>query len=252
MNVDQTTFHTALLDPKEPVPEGLSNGQGKPAGNRFGVYRNNVAASLTEALEISFPVIAKIIGAQNFKAVAGAFLRQHPPKVPMLAQYGDEFPGFLEGFKPLANLGYLPDVARLEQALRVSYHAADAAPIEPAALQALTPEELASAELRLAPSARLTESVWPIHGIWRFNSEEAAPKPQARGESVLVLRAEFDPEPHLLTDGAAACVRALLAGANLSDANDKGVDADPNFDLGGLLGLLLSAQAITDIITGGS
>lgn len=250
MSVSQDRFHSALLDPCQPVPEGLSDGQGKPAGNRFGVYRNNVASSLTEALEISFPVVARLIGARNFKSVAGLFLRQHPPKVPMLSQYGEDFPVFLEAFKPLEHLKYLPDVARLEQAIRLSYHAADAAPIDPAALQALTPEEMAEVRFKLAPSARLLRSPWPIHGIWRFNMENGAPKPLPRGESVLILRAEYDPEPHFVSEAAAACSAALIAGSSLSDANDTALALDGEFDLGALLSLLLANRAIIDIATG--
>jgi hypothetical protein len=250
MTVSQSKFHTALLDPKQPVPEGLSDGLGQPAGSRFAVYRNNVASSLTEALEISFPVMQKLIGEENFKKVSAVFLRQHPPKVPMLSQYGDEMPGFLEGFKPLEHLGYLPDVARLEQALRVSYHAADASPIDPAALQALTPEEMAAARFGFAPSMILQRSRWPIHGIWVFNTEDAAPKPPAIAQSVLVLRPDFDPLPHLISEPTAACMAALMAGKSLSDAHDTAIEHDAGFDLGTLLGLLLGHGAITDIYSG--
>ncbi|MCR9114506.1 MAG: DNA-binding domain-containing protein, partial [Rhodobacteraceae bacterium] len=101
MIVDQTEFHDALLDAARTVPEGLQDGQGRPAGNRFSVYRNNVAVSLTEALEVSFPAIVKLIGEENFKKVAGLFLRRHPPTTPMIMYYGAEFPAFLEPFEPL-------------------------------------------------------------------------------------------------------------------------------------------------------
>lgn len=250
MTVSQSRFHTALLDPQQPVPEGLSDGQGHPAGSRFAVYRNNVASSLTEALEVSFPVIQKLIGEENFKKVSAVFLRQHPPKVPMLSQYGDDMPTFLEEFKPLEHLGYLPDVARLEQALRLSYHAADAVAVDPAELQALTPEEMAAARFDFAPSMILQRSSWPIHGIWLFNSEPGAPKPPATAQSVLVLRPEFDPSPVLLSEAAAVCMAALIDGTALSDANDAALEQDSAFDLGQLLGLLLGQGAITHIQTG--
>lgn len=252
MSVSQTLFHAALLDSDQPVPSGLSDGRGQPAGRRFSVYRNNVASSLTEALEVSFPVVARLIGPRNFKALSGVFLRQHPPKLPMLSQYGDEMPAFLDGFEPLKHLGYLPDVARLEQALRVSYHAADATPINPAAVQALTPGEMAAGRFAFAPSALLVRSAWPIHGIWLFNTEVDAPKPRAEAQSVLVLRPEFDPAPHLLGPAAAECVAALMANDTLSDANDKALSADPEFNLEDLLGLLFSTGAVTRIKTGDS
>lgn len=36
-------------------------------GRRFDVYRNNVASSLTDALEVGFSAIAKLVGQRNFR-----------------------------------------------------------------------------------------------------------------------------------------------------------------------------------------
>jgi len=249
MTVTQSTFHDALLDSARPVPAGLTDGRGRPAGRRFSVYRNNVAVSLTEALEVSFPAIVQLIGAENFKKVAGIFLRRHPPKTPMMMQYGADFPAFLEGFEPLAHLGYLPDVARLEQALRLSYHAADANPADPAVLQTLPPDALAEVRLGLAPAVRLVRSPWPVHAIWAFNLENG-PKPQAVAQNVLITRPEFDPQMTPVDDGSAVFVAALANGAALGPAHDSAAEAAPEFDLSATLALLLSSQAISDITTG--
>ncbi len=91
--------------------------------------------------------------------MAGVFLRAYPPRDRVLMLYGAEFPEFLGAFQPVAHLGYLPDVARLEQALRESYHAADH---RAADLSGMTPEALLTRRLRLAPSARLLRSRWPF------------------------------------------------------------------------------------------
>ncbi|WP_299849295.1 DNA-binding domain-containing protein [uncultured Roseovarius sp.] len=250
MSVSQTAFHTALLDASEAVPEGLSDGVGHPAGSRFSVYRNNVAVSLTEALELSFPAIVKLLGEENFKGLAGIFLRQNPPETPIMMQYGAAFPDFLAGFEPLAHIGYLPDVARLEQAVRVSYHAADATPVDPEVLQELSPEELATARLELAPSLQVIRSPWPIHQIWAYNLEEGSPKPTGGAQSVLILRPEFDPELTPISSGIAAFIIALLRGETLPEANEAAIESEEDFDLSHGLGLLLSAQAITRIKTG--
>lgn len=247
MTVDQTDFRSALLDPANPRPLGLQDGAGHPAGRRFDVYRNNVAVSLTEALETAFPVIAKLLGAQNFKVLAGVFLRQHPPSTPLMMFYGAEMPGFLQHFEPTSKIGYLPDVARLELAIRESYHAADADPIDPAGLQAMAPDDLMSTHIQLAPSVRLVRSAWPVHSIWRFNTEPGAPKPEMQAEDVAVLRIDLDPAPHRLPPGGGAFIASLLDGNTLGDAvNTAGTDA-PEFDLTATLALLIRAGAITSL-----
>jgi hypothetical protein len=251
MTHTQTTFHDALLDSTQPVPQGLSDGQGRPAGRRFAVYRNNVAVGLTDALETSFPVITKLIGQENFRKVAGTFLRQHPPQNPMMMTYGADFPAFLETFQPLRHLGYLPDVARLEQALRIAYHAADARPIDPATLQSLPPDALAGARFTLAPATQLIASRWPIHAIWAFNMEDG-PKPQPGPQTVLITRPDYDPQMIPVAPGTATFITALQTGATLSEATDTATEAEPKFDLAPALSLLLGTQAITDIKTGAS
>lgn len=250
MSVSQSTFHSALLDASVTVPEGLSDGLGQPAGSRFSVYRNNVAVSLTEALELSFPAIVKLLGDENFKGLAGIFLRQHPPETPIMMHYGAAFPDFLAGFGPLSHIGYLADVARLEQAIRVSYHAADATPISTDALQALPPEELAAARFDLAPSLQLVSSTWPIHQIWAYNLQDGAPKPTGGAQNVLILRAEFDPDLTPVSAGLFAFISELSAGHTLTDAAGTASSLDEEFDLSHGLGLLLSGQAITRIKTG--
>ena len=71
MTVSQTAFRHGLLDPALPAPDGLVNPDGAPATKRFDVYRNNVAVSLSDALESAFPVIRKLVG-DNFDECAEA------------------------------------------------------------------------------------------------------------------------------------------------------------------------------------
>lgn len=246
----QTVFRTALLDPAAAVPAGLTGPAGGPATRRFAVYRNNVAVSLTEALEAGFPVLRKLLGVEFFAAMAGVFLRAHPPRSPLMMHYGAEMPAFLETFAPVAHLPYLPDIARLELALRGSYHAADARPLRAEAVAALPPDRLAAARLRLAPSLRLVRSAWPIHAIWSANTGNAPdhdPVHDKRGtgsgaQDVAVLRPALDPVPHLLPDGAGAILAALMAGTALGEAAGIG----PEAALPPLLMLLLSQGAIID------
>lgn len=245
----QSQFRAALLDPNAPSPDGLHDAQGHRAGKRFDVYRNNVTVALIEALQTGFPVVQKLLGTQNFDQLAQVFVRAHPPQSPLIMHYGAALPAFLDGFAPLAHIGYLSDVARLELALRRSYHAADPAAFDPSQLGASAPEVLMASTLTIAAPVELIPSRWPLVDIWHFNTVEGADKPRATPQSALITRAEFDPEPHAVGEAEAAWLAQIMSGATLAQAQETASKTDPNFDLTTVLSLLLQHNAIAGFTT---
>jgi Putative DNA-binding domain len=236
----QATFVAALLDPDAAVPTGIVDPLGRPGPKRFSIYRNNVTASLTRALEAAFPTVRTLVGEEFFAAMAVTFLRMHPPTSRMMMLYGDALPDWLKTFPPVAQLGYLPDVARLDQAMRESYHAADSDPLPGERFQRLMGGDIVALRLRLAPSVRLVRSAWPVQSIWAA-SAEAGPKPQPGAEAALVLRPIFDPRPHRISVADGAFVQALFAGRPLGQCLDQ---AGAEVDLPGILSLLVAGRAI--------
>ncbi len=234
-------FAPALTDPETPPPQGLVDPEGRPAGARFDVYRNNVVVGLTEALATGFPAIRGLVGAGFFTAMAGTFVRAHPPTSPVLTLYGADFPAFLEGFPPVAHLPYLADVARLELALRAAYHAADARPIDPARLE--TPD-LEQAVVTLAPALGLLRSAYPVHAIWRAGIDPAAPKVQGGAQDVLITRPGFEPVATPIPPAAANFVAAIVDGARIEAALARAGD---DLDLAAILTLLMQGGAITGL-----
>ncbi len=232
------TFSAALLDPDLPPPPGLTDPQGRPAPKRFAVYRNNVAVGLTAALRAGFPVLERLVGEEFFAAMAGAFLRAHPPRSRLMMLYGAQMPAFLASFPPVAHLPYLPDIARLELALRASYHAADSIGLPVATLAALTPDTFMASRLCLAPSLQLIGSAWPVYSIW---SNTGGVPITWEPQDVVVLRPEYDPAPRLLPNGGGAFIAALQAGKSVAQAIDAAGDAH---DLTATLSLLVSHGAI--------
>src|SRR5690606_21701236 len=194
--------------------------------------------------EQAFPLVRKLIGSRKFDGLALAFVRRHPPDTPLMMYYGAELPAFIEGFTPLSQIGYLADAARLDHAMRLSYHAADAPALTAGSIAQVPPEDLMAAHLGLMPSTRLIRSRWPLHDIWRFNFKDDAPKPRAMAQDVLVTRPEFDPVPHLLPPGAAHWLEELQAGRTLGAAYDITSRSLPDFDLSAALTLALEARAL--------
>jgi len=238
----QSRFAQALLDPTQPAPNGLVNPFGGPAGTRFDIYRNTVAVSLTEALGTGFPTIRKLVGDAFFKAMAGVFLRAHPPDDPRLATYGGQFPGFLARFQPVAHLPYLPDIAKLDLGLRQAYHAADATPLS---VTGRAPAEVMELRARLAPATLILPSRYAIHDIWRYNAEPGAPKPGKAAQGVIITRPRFDPAPHILPKGGLTLARHLKGKLSIAEALTATLAIEADADAAALLSLFLTTGALT-------
>ncbi|MGL4312166.1 MAG: DNA-binding domain-containing protein [Paracoccaceae bacterium] len=227
------------------LPPGLTAQVPGEAARRFAVYRNNVTVSLIDALGKRFPVIARLVGDDFFRAMARHYAEQHRPKTPVIHEWGDSFPDFLAGFEPLAAYPYMADVARIELARGYAYHAADAEPLSPAliAAAAASPE---TARLFLHPSVQVLQSHHPAVSIWRANQPGVAPGPiAAGGETALILRSRsFDVSVESLSAGDTAFLRAILGGERLLAAAEIARFADPDHDPQPILLHLMHAGAV--------
>lgn len=238
MSLYEQPFRGGLLNPADPAPDCLKGPRGKPAGRRYDVYRNNVTVSLIAALRTAFPLVLKLLGRTTFDQIAAQHVRAAPPRSPLMMHYGAEFPAFLEASEPLTHLGYLADCARLDLALRASYHAASAATFD---AEILTSDP-GSAQLCIAPATQIVRSPWPLYDIWLFNQDVDAPHPGAEAQDVLITRPGFDPVLHPLPAGAADWLGHVAEGMTLDDAFDATLAAHPTFDLTAALTLALSAN----------
>ena len=243
----QHAFADALLDPSKPVPASLVGPDGGEVGRRFDIYRNNVVVALIEALGEAFPVVRAIVGEEFFEAMAGVYVRAHPPSSPRMMFYGEGFAGFLENFPPAAGLAYLPDVARLEYARRLAYHAVDEPVADPSVLAGLDPAALSQARLALQAACRIVCSAHPIHAIWRFNATKDKSPVQSSAEDVLVSRPGDTVLVQLLPPGAAAFLLALEAGEPLGAATERAAGEAPEFDLGASLAGIFAGRIVRTI-----
>ena len=244
----QGAFAAALLDPQRPPPAGVVDPEGAACARRFGVYRNNVTVGLSGALAESFPAVRRLVGDDFFRAIAIAYARAEPPRSPVMAAYGAGFPDFIAGFEPAASLPYLADVARIEQAWIEAYHAADAAPLDPAAFMGVAPEVLPHLRLRLHPSLRIVRSAHAALSIWRWNTEDAAtapPEGAERPEDALILRPDAEVEVRAIAAGGAPFLQALAGGDTVVQALGCALEAAAEFDLAGHLAGLMEMGAIT-------
>ena len=250
----QSAFAAALLNPDLPSPGGLSTWNGSDPATRFAVYRNNVTVSLIDALADTFPVVQALVGEEFFRAMAQVFMQANPPRSRLMAFYGHDFADFVSAFPPVASVPYLADVARLEMARVLAYHAADVDPLQPETLQAaLTdPEQLLSLRLVLHPSVQVIASPFAVFSLWAAHQGAlciSTVDPE-QAQAALVFRNGLDVDTLELVASSAAFVNALRTGQTLMDATDAASRVDSEFDLSHALALLLRWQLITRITTG--
>ena len=246
-------FAAALLGGSEDAVVAEIQGDGLDPAARLAIYRHHVSATLTEALETTYPVVVRLVDRRFFAYAAAQFIRRHPPAGPCLFEYGESLADFLATFPASRHLAYLPDVARLEWALNHALHAEDAATFDPGWLAALRPDEVGGVRLRLHPSVSLLESPWPIDRIWRANQPGSNPDATVSldqgGARLEVYRLEDGVMFRTIAADTYAFRSALASDLDLQGAVGAARRADPSFDLTDALRELLDDGLIVGAIS---
>lgn len=219
-----------------------------PAVARLRIHRHHMRDSLASALAATFPTVQAVVGTDFFRGLARAFVGHSLPSQPVLAEYGAGFPAFIASHDVGRDLAYLADVARLDWALNLAFHAPAGDRLAAADLAAIPADRLPLLQLPLAPGTVLVASSYPLDRIWAASQPGAAADPvdlAAGGVRLLVLRRPDDAAFVALSAGEAAFVAGLGEGLSLEEAAGQ---AECDFDLSACfarllgLGVLAAAQ----------
>jgi hypothetical protein len=240
-------FAPALFDPERPPPAIVSGPNGKSAGRRYNVYRNNVTVSLINALAAAFPATQRITGADFFRAMARFHVRATPPTSPLLFEYGHDFPDFIERYEYAQPLPWLADVARIERAWLDAYHADDKEPLAPHALASIPPENIADTIFTPHPATRIVCSRYPAVSIFAANRNDGPVDSieAANAEDALVTRPGLEVTVRHLPPGGAVFLLRLVAGETLGAAATAAFTDCPQFDLSANIAGMIEAGAFT-------
>jgi hypothetical protein len=245
-------FAPALLDPARALPAAVTGPNGKAAGRRYGVYRNNVTVSLIDALAAIYPAVQRITGVDFFRAMARFHIRATPPNSPLLFEYGRDLPAFIECYEHARSMPWLADVARIERGWLDAYHAADAAPLAAAALAAVAPERLAGVIFTAHPATRIVRSPFSSVTIFAANRGTAAVEriDASAPEDALITRPDFEVVVRSLPPGGAVFLSLLMLGQPLGEAAASALAAAPDFDIASNIAGLIEAGAFTQVTSG--
>lgn len=186
------------------------------------VYRHAYRARLVAALADNYTVLARALGDAGFAALGHAYLAARPSQRPSIRWFGDALAGFMaEAGAALVPHPALVDVARMDWALRSAFDAADAAPLDPATLAALSPDDWAGLVLRLQPGvqrvmlAHAIEPAWRVLREWEPDSGAAQPElpePAAHAHTLLAWRQQGETRWRSLQPLEAALLNAVATG----------------------------------------
>jgi Putative DNA-binding domain len=237
----QTSFAQAVIaDMTPPLPGLVEDRPGARA--RLQIYRNHYLVTLVDALQATFPVVCQIAGEAAFRSLARAFVMTAPPASPCLFEYGGGLPEVLERHFP--DFPYLGDLARLEWAINVAFHALDA----PAAVPSSSAGR-SRHHVRAHPSCRLVASPYPIDRIWAACSE-AHGRPEracldAGAVHLLVYRSGVDVGWMRLPPVAFVFVGVLIIDGSLRKACALAHALDPAFMPAELLAAMVESGAVS-------
>lgn len=213
-------------------------------------YQANGHALAERSLLSVYPVVAALIGHDNFTWLARDLWHRHPPHRGDLAQWGDALPDFLDRSTQLSDTPYLGDVARAEWALHRAAGAPDTPP-DLASFARLTQEDPQGLTLMLAPGTAVIASRYPLASLTTahlYGTPSLADVGQrlreGRAEHAVIWRQGLRPRIAWHDATAHALLTALLAGAALPqaiDATGHAASTDQNIDFSAWL-----IAAVTD------
>jgi hypothetical protein len=216
-------------------------------------YRSNGVALAQRALAGAYPVVAQLLGEDNFNALARELWRCQPPCRGDLARWGEGLATHIESLADLREEEpYLADVARVEWLLHVAATAADGVADVPS-FGLLTEQEPGNITLVLGSGAACFASGYPVVSVVNAHVANDPPLAEAGrrlracvGETALVWREGFRPRVREATAGEEAFIRALQQKRSLADALQAAPELDFNQWLAPAVasGLLLAAAQL--------
>ncbi len=230
LNEVQSMFSQEMFGKeKTKLAEALNAQAGEPGIERMDVYAEGYPARICEALTESYPAVLKVLGAGVFNDLAAEFSKSRAFEHYNLNAVAPFFPDFLRLSPWQESFPFLNDLADLERAVHLAFHAENKTPATPEDFSKKAVVDGENLLFRFQPHVFVIRSFWPILDIWSARhlppekiKIEVENRPQAvfvhrQGEQVFCQKADAI---------EAAVLQQLLQGETLSRAFDVMTEAD--------------------------
>lgn len=213
----------------------------------FAIYRNTSLKAALDALAAGYPTVLQLLGTEEFQRLAIDHARRSPPRSPVLADYGIDFPATCA--EAAADRPHIADVSRIDRLWTEAHLAADAAPVRAETIAALAPDALMALRLALHPATRHGWFATPAPSIWiahRNDADLTEIAVDCQPEGLLLTRAANAVIWHRAGDDMIALLKAFESGGPMGTIASDFLSHHPDADLAGLFARLLEAGALID------
>jgi hypothetical protein len=251
----QKAFSDALLFDETGTIAAYVVENGIESAGRLRVYRNNTRENFLAALQVSFPVLERLMGGDYFRQLALQYMQRFPSPSGNLHHVGERLPTYLRRRFDHTEYAYFEDVARLEWACQEVLVADEHPALDLERLAAVEPEECGRLCFVLHPAVRLVASPFPVLQIWCANQPDGDTDQvidlRQGGEQVLVQRTPEKVQLSGLPEADFAFLTAIAASETLTTATKRAADRTATeFDVGYALRRHVSAGVIVDFHLG--
>ena len=208
---------------------------GRNPGRRLAIHARHYRASLVAAIRTKFPATAWLLGTPVLDEAAQEFVRRHPPSTPCIAEYAEEFPGFLSTYLGAARVPYLCSFAELEWHLGRLTIAIDQPALALDAFSTFEIRTLMDTSLTLQSGLRYLRASWPVDDLMKLYLTDTAPAEYRLVSENIWLEvqgARGDFYFSRLDAAEFAFRKALLLGESIGNAAEQALGVDAGFDIG--------------------
>ncbi len=146
------------------------------AGRRLVVHHRHYETSLVNALLERFPATVWLAGSEFITQAARRYIRDHPPRKPCIAEYGEEFPRFLAACPGADQVPFLGEFGALEWDLGLVAIAVDQPALGAEDLSSIRADRLPDVILNLQTGLRYVQASWPVDELMELYLTETAPE----------------------------------------------------------------------------
>jgi hypothetical protein len=146
----QRDLQAHVLDGSGNIETEIDSTESVSISTRLAIYSDAYRLRLIEALESNYPILAELLGADEFVVLSRRFIENHSSQHYSIRWFGHRLAEFFS--ETQSDQPWLADLARWEWATAHAFDAADATLLTLNDLAAMAPNEWAYLPLRVHPS----------------------------------------------------------------------------------------------------